>query len=103
MALIQEAAELLRQSEGEGFSQNLSFQAEFKATGERGRPLSPVETELYKIAQTSISFNQTDYVTYVLPNSKVIASSAMFDQACFLGFDLDTIAGIRQYLSLIHI
>ena len=21
----------------------------------------------------------------------------MFDQACFLGFDLDTIAGIRQY------
>ena len=65
MALIQEATELLRQSEGEGLSQNLSFQAEFTATGERGRPRSPVETELHKIAPTSISFNQTDYVTYV--------------------------------------
>ena len=38
MVLIQEATELLRQSEGDGFSQNLSFQAEFTATGERGRP-----------------------------------------------------------------
>ena len=37
MVLIQEATELLRQSEGDGFSQNLSFQAEFTATGERGR------------------------------------------------------------------
>ncbi|KAK2547046.1 hypothetical protein P5673_033192, partial [Acropora cervicornis] len=27
--------------------------------------IQPVETELYKIALTSISFNQTDYVTYV--------------------------------------
>ena len=36
--LIQEATELLRQSKGDGFSQNLSFQAEFTATGERGRP-----------------------------------------------------------------
>ena len=63
--LIQEATELVRQSEGEGLSQNLSFQAEVTATGERGRPRSPVETELYKIAPTSISFNQTDYVTYV--------------------------------------
>ena len=34
MALIQEETELLRQSEGDGFSQNLSFQAEFTATGE---------------------------------------------------------------------
>ena len=65
MALIQEATELVRQSEGESLSQNLSFQAEFTATGERGRPRLPVETELYKIAPTSISFNQTDYVTYV--------------------------------------
>ena len=39
MALIQEATELLRQSEGDGFSQNLSFQPEFTATGDRGRPL----------------------------------------------------------------
>ena len=38
MALIQEATELLRQIEGEGFSQNLSIQAGFTATGERGRP-----------------------------------------------------------------
>ena len=29
MVLIQEATELLRQSEGDGFIQNLSFQAEF--------------------------------------------------------------------------
>ena len=65
MALIQEGTELLRQSEGEGFSQNLSFKAEFTATGKRGRPRSPVETDLYKITLTSISFNQTDYVTYV--------------------------------------
>ena len=39
MALIQEATELLRQSEDDGFSQNVSFQAEITATGERGRPL----------------------------------------------------------------
>ena len=32
-----------------------------------------------------------------LPNPKVIDSSAIFDQACFFGFDLDTVAGIRQY------
>ena len=38
MALIQEATELLRQSEDDGFSQNVSFQAEITATGERGRP-----------------------------------------------------------------
>ena len=38
MALIQEATELLTQSEGDVFSQNLLFQAEFTATGERGRP-----------------------------------------------------------------
>ena len=37
MVLIQEATELLSQSECDGFSQNLSFQAEFTATGERGR------------------------------------------------------------------
>ena len=39
MALIQEATELLRQSEDDGFSLNVSFQAEITATaGERGRP-----------------------------------------------------------------
>ena len=38
MALIQEATGLLRPSEGDGFSQNFSFQAEIIATGERGRP-----------------------------------------------------------------
>ena len=38
MVLIQEATELLRQSEGDGFSQTLLFQAVFTATGERGRP-----------------------------------------------------------------
>ena len=38
MALIQEATELLRQSEDDGFSQKVSFQAEITATGERGRP-----------------------------------------------------------------
>ena len=37
MALIQEATELLRQSEDASFSQNVSFQAEITATGERGR------------------------------------------------------------------
>ena len=31
MALIQEATELLRQSEDDGFSQNLSFQADITA------------------------------------------------------------------------
>ena len=34
IALIQEVAELLRQSEVDGFSQNLSFQAELTARGE---------------------------------------------------------------------
>ena len=38
MALIQEATELLRQSEDDGFSQNVSFQAEITSTGQRGRP-----------------------------------------------------------------
>ena len=38
MALIQEGTELLTPSEGDGFSQNFSFQAEITATGERGRP-----------------------------------------------------------------
>ncbi len=39
MALIQEATELLRQSEDDCFySQNVSIQAEITATGERGRP-----------------------------------------------------------------
>ena len=38
MALIQEATELLRQIEDDGFSQNVLFQAEITATGERGRP-----------------------------------------------------------------
>ena len=41
MPLIQEAAELLRQSEGDGFSQNFSFQAEFTANGEGGERKSP--------------------------------------------------------------
>ena len=38
MALIQEATELLRQSEHDGFSQNFSFQVEITATDKRGRP-----------------------------------------------------------------
>ena len=38
MALIQQAAELLRDREEDCLSQNFSFQAEITATGERGRP-----------------------------------------------------------------
>ena len=38
MALIQETTKLLRPSDGDGFSQNFSFQAKITATGERGRP-----------------------------------------------------------------
>ena len=67
MALIQEATELLRQSEDDGFSQNVSFQAKITATGERGRPRFIISRDQltflldlgFKIASAMFDLNNT--------------------------------------------
>ena len=94
MALIQEATELFRQSEGDGFSQNVSFQAKITATGERGRPRFIISRDqltflldlgfksgeiasLLGVSESTIKRRIREYETFVIQRYSNIADEAL--------------------------